>query len=538
MADGAAGTATETAPVRRRQTDRVMNLGRFLTQAAQRFPDRLALAKGDRTVTWAALNARVDALAHGLVARGIRPGDHVMLHANNTVEMVEAMYAVFKTGAVLVPTNFRLSPADIGKLAASADIVALIGTAAFPDHPPAVAAACPDLKATVILSGDAEELIAAHTADGPFREAAVLADDPAWFFFTSGTTGLPKAGMLTHGQLAFVIVNHIADLMPGLHADRDVSLAVAPLSHGAGMHLFVQVARAVPTILLATDSLDPAEVWALVARYRVTNMFTVPTIVKRLVEHPAVAEHDTSSLRHVIYAGAPMYRADQKKALSVLGPVLVQYFGLGEVTGAITVLEAGDHSVDDDKMPVGSCGIPRTGMDVAILDDAGKPLPPNTTGNIAAAGPAVCAGYYNNPKANAEAFVDGWFVTGDVGHLDARGYLYITGRRSDMYISGGSNVYPREVEEVLLTHPAVAEVGIVGVPDPDWGEVGAAVLVLSEPVETADLDAWLKTRIAGYKRPRHYAVWEALPKSGYGKVEKKRLKQLLAEAGTIPGLAP
>jgi acyl-CoA synthetase (AMP-forming)/AMP-acid ligase II len=265
-------------------------------------------------------------------------------------------------------------------------------------------------------------------------------------------------------------------------------------------------------------------------------MFTVPTILKMLAEHPAVDRHDHSSLRYVIYAGAPMYREDQKRALRALGPVLVQYFGLGEVTGNITVLRPDLHRAEDGPdAKAGTCGHARTGMQISIQDDDGRELGPGMTGEICVCGPAVFAGYYENPEANAKAFRDGWFRTGDLGYLDEQGFLFITGRVSDMYISGGSNVYPREIEERILEHPAVAEVAVVGVPDPAWGEIGIAVCVpaAGAALDEADLLAWLDGKIARYKIPRRVCVWDALPRSGYGKVPKALVRQELEARGLL-----
>jgi acyl-CoA synthetase (AMP-forming)/AMP-acid ligase II len=274
----------------------------------------------------------------------------------------------------------------------------------------------------------------------------------------------------------------------------------------------------------------------------VSNLFTVPTIVKMLVEHPAVDAFDHGSLRHVIYAGAPMYRADQQRALQKLGPVLVQYFGLGEVTGCITVLPPAMHSADDadPNANVGSCGRARTGMEVAILDAQCRPLPTGTVGEICCRGPGVFAGYHDNPDATAKALRGGWFHTGDLGRMDERGLLYITGRESDMYISGGSNVYPREVEEVLLTHPGVAEAVVLGVPDEKWGEVGVAVIVRraqSPSLDAEALLAHLDGRCARYRWPRHIFFWDALPRSGYGKVTKKDIRALLVARGDLKEVA-
>jgi fatty-acyl-CoA synthase len=230
-----------------------------------------------------------------------------------------------------------------------------------------------------------------------------------------------------------------------------------------------------------------------------------------------------------------MYREDQKAALKKLGPVLVQYFGLGEVTGAITVLPASEHYLDDTQMRVGTCGYARTGMQIAILDDEANELPLGQTGAIGVRGPAVFSGYFNNQKANDESFQNGWFLTGDIGHMDDAGYVYLTGRKSDMYISGGSNVYPRESEEKLLEHPAIAEIAIVGIPDADWGEVGAAVIVLTNgaTVTETELRSWFNDKIARYKQPKLIVFRDELPKSGYGKIEKRRVRELLLADGLI-----
>lgn len=514
-----------------RQSYATMNLGRFLTHAAARKPNHPALIFRDQTISYGALNARTDALAHALVSMGVSAKDRVLIHSNNHPDMVAAIYAIWKTGAVIVPTNFRAAPDDIVKMAHAAGATAFIGNEAFGDHLAAMARDGGCEGATLTINGNLDAAIAKHTGDGPFQDAAVLRDDPAWFFFTSGTTGFPKCAVLTHGQMGFVLNNHVADLMPGLSA-RDASLVIAPLSHGAGLHLFVQVTQCATNVLMPDDRFDVPTACALIEKHRVSNLFAVPTIVKRLVEDDTVTKHDLSSLKHVVYAGAPMYRVDQIKALDVLGPVIVQYFGLGEVTGAITVLPADEHDIDDAKMRVGSCGYPRTGMEVAIFAPDGTRLGAHETGAIGVRGGAVFSGYLNNAEANAESFVDGWFLTGDIGHLDEGGYLYLTGRKSDMYISGGSNIYPREIEEVILTHPDVDEVAIVGVPDRDWGEAGVAVIVGKVDVET--LRHWIAQRVARYKQPRDIFIWDALPKSGYGKVEKKTVRQMLFDQKLVP----
>ncbi|KAA2235172.1 acyl-CoA synthetase [Salinarimonas soli] len=519
---------------------RVMNLAHFVTRNARRLPDGPALVWGERTWTWAAIDAAVSALAAGLRARGIAKGDRILVHSKNCLDMYVSMFAAFRLGAVWVPTNFRLTPQEVVPLAIDSGAKALLCHADFPDHAAAVAAGCPGLGFTWSIGsadfGEAEvgAVVAAH-AGTRVEDAPVTYHDPCWFFFTSGTTGRSKAAVLTHGQMAFVVTNHLADLVPG-STERDASLVVAPLSHGAGVHQLVLGARGAPSILMPGDRFDIDEAYRLIERHRVTNLFTVPTILKMLAEHPAADRYDHSSLRHVIYAGAPMYREDQKTALRRLGPVIVQYFGLGEVTGNITVLPPALHTLEDGPdARIGTCGFERTGMQVQIQDDEGRELAPGETGEICVIGPAVFAGYHENPEANAKAFRDGWFRTGDLGHMDEAGFLYITGRASDMYISGGSNIYPREIEEKILTHPGIAEVAVVGVPDPTWGEVGIAVCVTREGASVSELDVvtFLTSKIARYKMPKRVLFWEALPKSGYGKVPKRMVRDELEARGEL-----
>jgi acyl-CoA synthetase (AMP-forming)/AMP-acid ligase II len=505
---------------------RVMNLGHFVDQNARRLPEHPAFVWGERVWTWAEFDVRVRAMAAALVQEGgIVKGDRVLVQSQNCNQLLESMFACFRIGAIWVPANFRGTPDDLNWMAELSGAKALICNADFPDHAQIKA---PSIKVRFAIGKadfgqDIEDLIERHQGmDAPL--AAVDRDDPAWFFFTSGTTGRPKASVLTHGQLAFVINNHLCDLVPGTTPD-DASLVVAPLSHGAGMHQLLMVARGVPTLLPASVKFDTAEIWAMIEKWRVTNIFTVPTILKMLVEAPQVHDHDHSSLRYVIYAGAPMYRTDQVRALETLGPVLVQYFGLGEVTGAITYLPPSEHSAAEGAR-VGTCGFSRTGMQVQIQDETGAEVPYGETGEICVTGPAVFAGYWENPEANAKSFRDGWFCTGDLGNMDPQGFVYITGRQSDMYISGGSNIYPLEIEEKILTHPDVLETAVFGMPDPKWGEIGVVVCAL-KPGGTLDgvtLEAFLRDRMASYKMPRQFYFWDALPKTGYGKLSKLLLR--------------
>ena len=515
-----------------RMSRRVMNLGHLLAQAARREPARVGLVWGAGKWSWAEMEVRCAAIAAGLRAMGLGKGDRILVHSKNSEQMFIAQFAVFRIGAVWVPTNFRLLADEVTDLACMTQVSAFLCHPDFPGHAAAVA----ELVPRCLMFGEPMEVLIAAHAGAPSPTEPVEHDDPGCFFFTSGTTGRSKASVLTHGQMAFVLNNHLADLLPGT-SEQDASLVVAPLSHGAGVHQLTQVARAAKTVLLPTDRFDIAEAWRLIAEHRVTNLFTVPTILKLLAEHPDAAPH---ALRHVIYAGAPMYRADQQMILQRLGRVIVQYFGLGEVTGNITYLRPDQHDAEDGPTArIGTCGFERTGMQVEIQDEEGRALPAFETGEICAIGPAVFAGYFDNPKANADAFRDGWFRTGDLGHMDEHGFLYITGRASDMYISGGSNIHPREVEEKLLMHPEVAECAVLGVPDPLWGEVGvAAVVVRGGAGDEAALLAWMGEKMPRYKIPKRVFFLDEMPKSGYGKVPKRLVRDALEARGLLPLAKP
>lgn len=516
--------------------DNVMNLGELLNQIARRYPDAPGFIRGSSVHTWKEISHRVDSVATALRARGLGKGDKLLVHSRNNLPLFESAWIAFRLGMVWVPTNVRITPSEAAYLGSSSGAVAMLYDSGLAHYVDAVRAQSPALQVVISIDEPRESELSYQQlldegAPGreAFRAAEVTYHDPLWFFYTSGTTGHPKAGVLTHGQMAFVINNHIADLMPGLNKES-CSLVLAPLSHGAGIHALVNVARGAACVLPASDKLDCDEAWGLVQKYKVDNLFTVPTIVKMLTEDSSVDRYDHSSLKHVIYAGAPMYRADQRHALKKLGKVLVQYYGLGEVTGNITVLPADCHDPEDTpEAKIGSCGYPRTGIQVAILAEDGTELETGVDGEICVRGPAVFSGYYNNPEANASCFKFGWFHTGDLGHVDEQGYLFITGRASDMYISGGSNVYPREIEEALLSHPSVNEAAVLGLPDAKWGECGCAVIVTTSDVTDEELFAHLEPRIARYKWPKRFVRWSEMPKSGYGKIVKKQIRTMLEE---------
>lgn len=533
-------TATRPTPTRRALPSlpqRTSNLAGLLRTTAARLPEGVALVRDDVRWTWRELDARVDALAVALREQGIGSGDVVMLHSANARDYLTVLFATWRVGAVITPTNCKLTAAEVVRLAEVVEPDLLVVEPGAGAH---VAALAPvpawvlaDASPASVLDGlpRVDDLVEAHRGER-VADVVVPRGEPAWFFFTSGSSGRPKAAVLTHDQMGFVVNNHIADLMPGL-GDDDATLVLAPLSHGAGVHVLAHVARGAATVLLPGDSLDVAQAWDLVGRHRVSTLFTVPTILNRLVA--AVDDGvDTSSLRHVVYAGAPITRRDQARAFEVLGPVVVQYYGLCEVTGAITVLPPEAHADVPTLDGIVTAGHARTAMTISIQDPDGHELPPGERGEICVVGPAVFTGYLANDEANARSFRDGWFRTGDLGVLDEHGMLFITGRASDMYISGGSNIDPREVEEKILAHPQVQAVGVVGAPDADWGEVGYAVAVVDDDLSAEELLAWCRESMARYKAPKLVHLVDRLPTTAYGKVTTPVLRDLLVAAGRWP----
>jgi fatty-acyl-CoA synthase len=510
------------------------NLSTLLRQTAARLAEEPALVRGELAWTWAELDTRVDALAAAYREAGLGRGDVIMIHAPNCRDYLTVLFAAWRVGAIATPTNCKLTPTEVVALAE----VVRPALVVIDEDADAHAAALGSTPGWTISDGPGTEtvphvgrLIDKHLG-ARVEDAEVMVGDPAWFFFTSGSSGRPKAAVLTHDHLAFIVNNHIADLMPGLSA-HDATLVLAPLSHGAGVHVLTHVARGARVVLQSGESLDVLEAWSLIARHRVSTMFTVPTILNRLVAGVTEAT-DRSSLRQVIYAGSPITRQDQRRAYEVLGPVIEQYYGLAEVTGAITVLPPELHGDVPTYEGIVTAGHPRTGMTISIRDPEGNPLPTGERGEICVVGPAVFAGYLENDEANAKAFRDGWFRTGDLGVVDERGFLYITGRASDMYISGGSNIDPREVEEKILAHPQVRAVGVVGAPDAEWGEVGYAVAVVDEGLTVEELLSWCREHMARYKAPKVIHLVDQLPTTAYGKVTTPVLRELLENAGRWP----
>ena len=511
-----------------------MNIGTLLTKAARTFPDNTATAHGPRQMTYARFDQRVNQLANALSALGITRGDHVAILMYNRPEMLEAMFACFKAGCGVVPINFRLHPQECAFIIDHSRARAVIISSEFSETIASIEEQTP-LVQNVITVGSPdseepsayEEMLAANSA--LFEDVDVAADDIAWLFYTSGTTGQPKGAMLTHRNLLAMTMSFYADLSSDFGPD-DVTLHAAPLSHGSGLYGLPNVGKAAAHIFLESTSFDPEEVFRAIEAYGVTNMFAAPTMVKRLLDHPAVDRFDHGSLSAVIYGGGPMLVDDLTKAMEKLGPCLVQLYGQGESPMTITYLPHRDHVLagDADQMKrLGAAGIPRTDVEVRIHDKDENEVPCGEMGEVVTRSDLVMKGYWRNPEATAETLRNGWLHTGDMGYMDERGYLFLMDRSKDMIISGGENIYPREIEEVIIQHPAVAEVAIIGVPDPEWGEAIVAVVAVTPNLEVteAELLEFCQNHIASYKKPKSIDFVAELPKNNYGKIVKNELRE-------------
>ncbi|NIR16632.1 MAG: long-chain fatty acid--CoA ligase, partial [Desulfobacterales bacterium] len=435
-----------------------MNVGKLLTKSAQTYPDKLAIAHGAKRLNYAQFNARSNRMANALYKLGLKQGDNVALLQYNYPEMLESMFACFKAGCGAVPINWRLHPKEFAFIMDHSEAKAAVLSPEFNEAILEVRDRIPNVRSLITLGHaegellDYEALLSRESKD--FEDTVVHPDDLAWLFYTSGTTGLPKGAMLTHRNLLAMTMNFYADICPGFGPD-DVILHAAPLSHGSGCYALPNVGKGAANIILESKSFDPELIFKTIQEYRVTNMFAAPTMIKLMVDSPAVDQYDHSSLKSLNYGGAPMLVEDLKQAMSKLGPCLVQLFGQAESPMTITYLPHQDHVQEgspEQMKRLSSAGMPRTDVEVKIFDSDENELPPGETGEIVTRSDLVMKGYWRNPEATADTIKNGWLHTGDMGYLDDGGYLFIMDRSKDMIISGGENIYPREIEEVLIKH--------------------------------------------------------------------------------------
>ena len=521
-------------------------LGRLIDRAARRHAAREWVVCGTERHAYAALAERTARLAGALRARGCAPGDRIAVLSMNCHRALELLHGLPAAGLVAVPLNFRLTGVELEYILRDSGARALFAGSDFLETVLPLAARLPELREIVVLDGaaDATGARAAAASAPPASYETLLAeggeadraapgigeDDPAFIMYTSGTTGFPKGAVLSHRNVidaAHWGVGHSAFAGIG---PEDRVLVPVPLYHVAGTVTALCALLAGATAVLMRRP-DIGELFSTVERERVTRMTVVPFLVQAMVESSGAERRELGSLQSVLYAGAPMPVPVLERAIERFGPRFVQAYGLTETGPSGTVLTATEHrrAIETGKREIlSSVGREMLHCDVEVTDDAGRALPAGEIGEVRIRGSSVTSGYWNNQKATAESLRDGWFLTGDMGRFDAEGYLYLVDRKKDMIVSGGENVYPKEVETVLHEHPAVVDCAVLGLPDDRWGERVTAVVVTTAEVEAGDLIAHCRERLAGFKCPKDVRFVEALPRNPSGKVLKRELRETLA----------
>jgi fatty-acyl-CoA synthase len=500
-----------------------LGTGSWPLRRARRAPERVALRYRQRAITYGEVCERSTRLAHALAGLGVGKGARVAYLGHNHPAFVESMFAAHMLGAIFVPLNFRLTAPEIDYMLGQSGAQVLV-------HAPECDAAVSGLESytgtRVPLASGYETLLAGGAAE-PI-DLPIGLDDPALILYTSGTTGLPKGAVLTHGNLAFNTFNVFVDV--DIRED-EVALVAAPLFHVAALDQLL-----LPTFMKGGTSLlmagwDVDDCFDAVERQGVTWVFGVAAMFAGLVQSPRWATADLSSLRHVMSGGAPiptsLIRRYQER-----GVVFCQGYGLTETAPGAAFLGAGK-SIEK----AGSAGTPCFFADVRVVREDQSEAEPGEPGEMLISGPSVTPCYWDDPAATATAFTsDGWFRSGDVAVRDEDGYLTIVGRLKDMYISGGENVYPAQIEAAASEHPAVADCAVIGVPDEKWGEAGAAFVVARPGASFApeEFRDFLRRRLASYKVPVHVHLVDRLPRTGSGKVKKAALRDPDAASATAP----
>ncbi len=500
-----------------------MNLALWLERTAKVHGDRPAIYRGaELTHTYAQFFRAAQGLAGALRNAGIQPGDRVALFMKNCPAYLLGFYGVWGAGAAVVPINAKLHPREAAFILNDSGAKLVLVTPDLGDE----LADATDLP-VVDVTGQKF-----HTMCDDASLPVVSRDDGdlAWLFYTSGTTGRPKGVHISHGMLRATSLSYLLDcdhVSPG-----DAAYYAAPMSHGAGIYAPIHVAAGARHITPLSGAFDEVELCDAARDQGPLSMFLAPTMVRRLTDVAKAAGRHGDGIKTIVYGGGPMYLADIVEAVDWFGPRFVQIYGQGECPMAITALsrdEVADRAHPRWRDRLASVGRAQSVVEVQIGDAQGKALPPGEVGEIMVRGTPVMPGYWQNPEATASTIVDGWLMTGDMGFLDEECYLTLRDRSKDMIISGGTNIYPREVEEVLLTHPTVREVSVVGRPSDEWGEDVVAFVVLSAGarLDEAALDAHCLSQIARFKRPKAYYALPELPKNNYGKVLKTELRARL-----------
>ena len=503
-----------------------MNIANILLKAYRLCPDRPAVSIGSKPLyTYRSFYERVRDLAACMrFELSLSVGDRVAVVMPNHPEYLVVRYAAWYAGLSVVPINAKLHVREINyMLQHSGSKVCFVSSR---------------LQNEIFKNSDLVEVIDVDSAsyhdmtncDTQIEMVEVERDALAWLFYTSGTTGKPKGVMITHENMFVGAMSYLVDVDD--ISSEDSIVHAAPLSHGSGFYDLPHVMRCANQVIPASGQFNPSEVLGLIQDWTGVTMFLAPTMVKRIVQSQEITQSSLQGLKTVVYGGGPMYVQDIKRALDVLGPRFVQIYGQGESPMTITVLPKkviNDVTHQRYEQRLASVGMAQNSVSVAICNNEGLPAANGTIGEVLVKGSVVAPGYWQDEVATKTTWKDGWLHTGDIGFFDDDGFLTLIDRSKDLIISGGSNIYPREIEEVLMTHPSVHEAACVGQFSDEWGESVVAFVVLDSESSTdaRDLDAFCLDRIARFKRPKYYRFVDSLPKNNYGKVLKTTLRQLL-----------
>lgn len=499
----------------------------LISRGARHYPDRPAIVFGDQRLTFTEVDRLSSQLANALHALGAGHGTRVGLLLNNGLYSVPVDFACVKAGINRVPLNARLSVAEHVKMLQETQCSVLVFGADLTERAEALRAQLPDLACYGLdasVEGGRDLMADAAQQSTTAPKIEVSPDDVILTLFTSGTTGTLKAAQHTQASYAGVCKNVLMNLIDVKH--DDAMLHAASLIHASGVFVLPFWLRGARTVIM--PGFEPGAFLQLIERERITAVNMVPTMLQMLLGHPDIERTDVSSLRQVIYGASPMPRPVIERAMTLWGRERFwQYYGQTECPLTIAVLRPEDH----EEELLGACGKPSVDVEIRLVDEQGNDVPYGEPGEIAVRGPSMMAGYFNAPELNKEMFMEGgWLRTRDVGVFDARGFLHLKDRTSDMIITGGYNVYPREIEDVLMAHPAVAECAVVGVKDPKWVEAVTAAVALKpgQTVSEQELIAFVAERVASYKKPQQVVFVDGIPKTAVGKLNRKALREQLA----------
>lgn len=501
-----------------------MNVGEWTTRWAERYPHEPCVKCGDVEFTKQEFNIRVNRLAHAFQEAGVRKGDRVAALMANTHVFLEILQALCKLGGIMVPLNFRLAAPELEFILNDSEPVMLVYSPEFLPLVDQLRGKVPSIRKYICemegcAQGDLqyEGWVANRPEEEPTPDAEVTLDDPEFIMYTSGTTGRPKGAVVLHGNIQWNAVNAV-----GVYSmsSEDVQVVSAPMFHVGGLGVSALPSLYLGCKLVIQRFFDPSDIFRIIEQERVTIMFGIPVMFLFMTQVPEFETADLSSLRFFLAGGSPCPRP-LIEAYMKRGVTFAQGYGMTETAPAITVLRTGEAL-----RKLGSCGKPVFHTDVRVVDMQGNTLPTGETGEVLVKGPNVIREYWRRPEATAESIVDGWLHTGDMGYFDDEGYLYLIDRKKDMYISGGENVYPAEVEDAIMGLDKVADVGVIGIPDERWGEVGMAIVVPKpgQAVTEGEVVEFCKGRLAKYKVPKKVIFAEQLPRTATGKILKKELK--------------